>query len=114
VPAAGQGIVGITVRADDTELCELLGAIEDKPARAVATAERAMLGELDGSCQTPIGAHAEPLAGGRLRLTGLVARPDGSFLIKRALEGAATDAERLGQTLGASLRADCPADILCG
>ncbi len=114
VPSAGQGIVGITVRADDTELRELLGAIEDKPARMVATAERAMLGELDGSCQTPIGAHAEPLADGRLRLTGLVARPDGSFLLKRALEGAAADAERLGRALGASLRGDCPADILCG
>ena len=34
VPAAGQGIVGVTVRADDTELLELLAAIEDPEAKA--------------------------------------------------------------------------------
>src|SRR6185312_3133434 len=43
VPAAGQGIIGITVREDDGELRELLGAIEDPEARAVSTAERALL-----------------------------------------------------------------------
>ncbi|MBX6376432.1 MAG: hydroxymethylbilane synthase [Acetobacteraceae bacterium] len=111
VPAAGQGIVGITVRADDTELHELLAAIEDPEARAVSTAERALLGALDGSCRTPIGGHARLLPDGRLHLTGLVARPDGSFLLKRSLTGAVADAERIGRTLGESLRADSPADI---
>ena len=111
VPAAGQGIVGITVRARDDMLRSLLAAIEDPEARAVATAERALLGALDGSCRTPIGGHARLLPDGRLHLTGLVARADGSFLMKRSTHGAAGDAERLGQELGAHLRADSPADI---
>ena len=111
VPAAGQGIVGVTVRADDTELHELLAAIEDPEAKAVATAERAMLRWLDGSCRTPIGGHARLLPNGELHLTGLVARGDGSFLLKRSLHGAAHDAERIGGELGASLRADSPRDI---
>ncbi|WP_188903293.1 hydroxymethylbilane synthase [Caldovatus sediminis] len=111
VPAAGQGIVGVTVRADDTELRELLAAIEDPEARAVSTAERALLAALDGSCRTPIGGHARLLPDGRLHLTGLVARPDGSFLLKRSLTGAVADAARLGRTLGEGLRADSPADI---
>jgi len=111
VPAAGQGVVGVTVRADDTELHELLAAIEDPEAKAVATAERAMLAELDGSCRTPIGGHARLLPNGELHLTGLVARGDGSFLLKRSLHGAAGDAARIGGDLGASLRADSPRDI---
>jgi hydroxymethylbilane synthase len=111
VPAAGQGIIGITTRADDTELHELLAAIEDPEAKAVSTAERAMLAELDGSCRTPIGGHARLLPGGLLHLTGLVARADGSFLLKRSLHGGAQDAARLGTELGASLRADSPRDI---
>ncbi len=111
VPSAAQGIVGITVREDDTELREMLAAIEDPEARAVATAERAMLAVLDGSCHTPIGGHARLTAAGRLRLTGLVARADGTFMLKRALEGLPKDAERLGQALGASLKADAPADV---
>ncbi len=111
VPAAAQGIVGITVRRADEELLALLSGIEDPEAKAVATAERALLGALDGSCRTPIGGYARLLGGGALHLTGLVARPDGSFLLKRSLTGAAGDAARLGRELGESLRADSPADI---
>jgi hydroxymethylbilane synthase len=121
VPASCQGIVGVTARAADEELRALLDAVEDAEARVVADAERAMLAALDGSCRTPIGAYArllptgEPsraqLNGGELNLTGLVARADGSFLLKRSLHGARGDAARLGAELGASLRADSPADI---
>ncbi len=111
VPSAAQGIVGVTVHEDDVELLEMLAAIEDPRARAVATAERAMLGVLDGSCHTPIGGHARILPNGRMRLTGLVARADGTFLLKRSLEGLPKDAQLLGMELGASLKADCPADV---
>jgi hydroxymethylbilane synthase len=116
VPAAGQGIVGVTVRADDIELRELLGGIEDPEAKAVATAERALLASLDGSCRTPIGGHARllPVAPNetrQLQLTGLVARADGSFLLQRSLRGPVDEAARIGAELGASLRADSPADI---
>ncbi len=122
VPSAGQGIVGVTVRADDVALRELLGAIEDYKTRAVATAERALLAELDGSCRTPIGGYARLLSVGpgpsapageppQLHLTGLVARENGSFLLKRAVSGATADAERLGRELGRSLRADSPPDL---
>jgi hydroxymethylbilane synthase len=111
VPAAGQGIIGITVREDDLELREMLAAIEDPEAKAVSMAERAMLAELDGSCRTPIGGHARLLPTGELHLTGLIARADGSFLLKRSLHGPASDATRIGAALGASLRADSPRDI---
>ena len=116
VPSAGQGIVGITTRRDDLTLRQLLAGIEDPEARAVSTAERALLALLDGSCRTPIGGHARllPAAPGLvppLHLTGLVARADGSFLLKRSIHGSANDAARLGAELGASLRADSPRDI---
>jgi len=116
VPSAGQGIVGVTVRESDIALRELLGAIEDYKARAVSTAERALLAELDGSCRTPIGGHARliPVVAGEepeLHLTGLVAREDGSFLLKRAISGATADAARLGHELGRSLRADSPSNL---
>lgn len=120
VPAAGQGIVGVTVREDDIELRELLAAIEDREAAAVSLAERALLGTLDGSCRTPIGGHARllpppadagPGQSPGLHLTGLVARADGSFLLKRSAVGSAADAARLGAELGRELRRDSPGDI---
>ncbi|WP_419729031.1 hydroxymethylbilane synthase [Lichenicola sp.] len=116
VPSAGQGIVGVTVRESDIELRELLGAIEDYEARAVSTAERSLLAELDGSCHTPIGGYARllpaiPGVGPQLELTGLVAREDGSFLLRRNIVGPAGDAERLGRELGAGLRRDSPTNL---
>jgi hydroxymethylbilane synthase len=111
VPAAGQGIVGVTVRRDDHRLRDLLAAIDDASARVVATAERAMLLQLDGSCRTPIGAYAQILPTGVLHLIGLVARADGSFVLKRSVQGAVADADRIGQELGDNLRTDSPRDI---
>jgi hydroxymethylbilane synthase len=111
LPAAAQGIVGITIRAGDTALRQRLLAIEDATSRIVAAAERALLAALDGSCRTPIGAHALVRPDGSLVLTGMVARADGSFLLRRTATGATADAQRIGLDLGASLYADSPADL---
>ncbi len=111
VPSACQGIVGITTRTADTELLAMLSGIEDPEAKAVSSAERALLAALDGSCRTPIGGYARLLDNGDLHLTGLVARTDGTFLLKRTVTGAKADAARIGAELGAELKADSPADI---
>ncbi len=111
VPSAAQGIVGITARESDADVLEWLAKIEDSEARIAATAERTLLGELGGSCCTGIGGDSRRQADGSVVLTGLVARADGSFLLKRSLIGAAADAAMIGQTLGASLRVDSPADL---
>lgn len=111
VPAAGQGIVGITVRESDEQMRALLAAIEDREARFVATAERAMLAVLDGSCSTPIGAYARITPDGELHLTGLLASTDGRYMTKRRLSGAMGDAAAIGAALGAELKADAPAAI---
>jgi hydroxymethylbilane synthase len=111
VPAAGQGIVGITVRESDRQMRELLAAIEDPEARAVSLAERSMLAVLDGSCNTPIGAYARVTADLTLHLTGLLASTDGTFLLKRRLTGGIGQAAALGRELGAMLKLDSPAWI---
>jgi hydroxymethylbilane synthase len=111
VPSACQGIVGITVRTADVKLHELLAAIEDPEAKAVSTAERALLLALDGSCRTPIGGYARLMEDGALHLTGLVARADGSFLLQRSVIGPVADAAALGRELGRELKLDSPQDI---
>jgi hydroxymethylbilane synthase len=111
LPAAGQGIIGITVRRDDAVLRDLLAGVEDADARIAATAERAMLAALDGSCRTPIGSYARLSPDGTLCLSGLVARADGGFLIRRDLCGDAADAARIGKELGDWLRMASPADV---
>ena len=78
MPAAGQGIVGITVRAGDDRTAGTARRHRGPGGRAVSTAERALLAALDGSCRTPIGGHARLLPDGQLHLTGLVARRTGA------------------------------------
>jgi hydroxymethylbilane synthase len=111
LPSAAQGIVGITVRQADADLQERLALIEDADARVAAEAERAMLACLDGSCRTPIGGHARLMPDGTVQLMGLVARADGSFLLRRTETGIRADAAAMGRSLGDSLRADSPADL---
>ena len=111
VPAACQGIIGITVRAEDREIHELLAAIADTEANSAAYAERALQASLDGSCLTPIGAYARLLPEGRMRLTGLVAQVDGSFVLKRHVDCLRSDGVRAGAELGRELRADSPASV---
>jgi len=103
LPAVGQGALAIEIRADDTELRELLLALHDAASAACVTAERAMLAALDGSCRTPIAGLAE-IAGDRLSLRALLLAADGSA--ERRAEGSApvADANALGREIGERLR----------
>ena len=65
--------------------------------------ERAFLAALDGSCKTPIGAHAT-IEGGAIHFRGLIARPDGSAAHDTAAMGRRTDAAALGAECGHQLR----------
>ena len=103
LPAVGQGAIGVECRADDP-VRTLLQAIDHAPTSLCVAAERAMLAVLDGSCHTPIAGHAV-LEQDRMRLCGLVARPDGGETHADVQVAAAADGERLGRELGHELRA---------
>ncbi len=104
LPAVGQGAIGVTCRADDGAMADLLARFDDAETRARVSAERAMLEVLDGSCRTPIAGHAEVDAEGALFLRALVARPDGSELIDTSRRGTIAEAEAMGRDAGDELR----------
>jgi hydroxymethylbilane synthase len=96
-PAAGQGALGIEIRAGDEDVRRHLTFLDDEPARTTTTAERALLNKLGGGCQVPIGAFAE-VRDGRVYLQGVVARPDGSQVLREEREG--SDPQALGEEVG--------------
>ncbi len=110
LPACGQGIVGITLRRRDAHLLSLMPAIEDRSSRFAATAERALLEGLDGSCRTPIGGFAR-IDNGQLVLHGLIASEDGAFVLRRSLAGAPAEGARMGGELARMLKRDTPSAI---
>ena len=101
-PAAGQGALGIEIRAGDSETRKHLSFLDDAAARSTTTCERALLNKLGGGCQVPIGASAE-VRGGRIHLEGIVAHPDGSVVLREVGDG--DDPVRLGEEVGNRLLA---------
>ena len=99
-PAAGQGALAIEIRNGDTATRAIVAFLDDAAARATTTCERALLSKLGGGCQVPIGAFAE-VQGGRIRLNAVVARPDGTRVLREAHEG--DDPVRLGREVGDTL-----------
>ena len=108
-PAAGQGALGIEIRAGDAATRQHLEFLNDPAARAATTCERALLNRLGGGCQVPIGAFAE-MKNGKLHLESIVADPDGTKLLRDSRDG--DDPEQLGSDAGAALLARGGAAIL--
>ena len=99
-PAAGQGALGIEIRAGDEAMRKHVEFLDDPAARATTTCERALLNKLGGGCQVPIGAFAEARDGG-LQLTAIVARADGSVIPRETHSG--SDPIALGELVGETL-----------
>ena len=104
LPAVGQGAIGITCRDGDITALESVAGLNHGPSWNRVMAERAMLAALDGSCRTPIGGLAEINEDGVLTLRGLVAKVDGSEIIKATRSGPVSIAEALGRDAGEELR----------
>ena len=58
LPAAGQGALGLEVRADRADLLEILHTLAHLPTWLAVTAERAVSRAMGGSCSMPLAAHA--------------------------------------------------------
>ena len=112
VPAPGQGIVAIEIRADDDEVRRAVARIDDPAAAAALNAERALVAALGGGCQTPIGALASPVDGDDLELVAAVVSLDGSRAVRGHARGPRRDAAALGARVGAQLLADGADQIL--
>jgi hydroxymethylbilane synthase len=114
IPAPGQGTLALEVEAGSPaeELCRLL---DHPPSARAARAERRVVAAFGGDCTLPLAAWAREAGAvgadggagapaGALRLTALVATPDG----RRAARGEATAAtpEAAADACVAALRAD--------
>jgi hydroxymethylbilane synthase len=81
VPAPGQGTLGLEARADDERARGAALAITHEPTWIALQAERALVGLLDASCKTPLGAHATITEQG-IVLRSFIGLPDGSAWLR--------------------------------
>ena len=111
MPAASQGVIAIQIATNNQERAEAMQAIFDKmncEKTAISTqAERALLGHLDGSCRTPIGAMADIGEDGQLTLSAVVLNTDGTKCFHADASAAIADAHQLGVEVAEDLLSQC-------
>jgi hydroxymethylbilane synthase len=118
MPAPAQGVLAVECRADDSVTADQLKTLDHAPTRAAAITERGFLAALDAGCNAPVGALAELAveAGAEpaVRLSGLIAAPDGSVVIRARATGVVSDGDALGRRLAQMLLRDGGAALLAG
>jgi hydroxymethylbilane synthase len=116
LPAPAQGALAVTVRAGDTAAgTAARRAVHHAETALSVAAERGFLRRLEGGCQVPVAAHAEPDAQGRLRLHGRVVSLGGERGVEGIETGLAVDEEQAdehGIALAERLLDDGAASIL--
>jgi hydroxymethylbilane synthase len=102
LPAVGQGALGIETRANDAQTSRFVAALDHEETRACITAERALLRELQGGCQVPLGAWGR-MRKGELHLEAGVFSAAGSEYVRLDEAGAPAEAEAIGIRLARAL-----------
>ena len=110
LPAVAQGCIGIEQRLGDDRVSEMLSAINDTFSTQRLAAERAFLGALDGSCETPIGGLAT-IEGDVLTLRGEILRVDGSEVLSDEQSCSVADGATLGVEMALKLRSQADDDF---
>ena len=109
LPAAGQGALGIEVRADRNDLIDLLAPLSSRRDWLATAAERAVSRAMGGSCSMPLAAHARWQPDGGLRIDAAWGDPEGTQPLVRvhALADASdfAKADALGDDAARMLRA---------
>jgi hydroxymethylbilane synthase len=102
LPAVSQGAVTVQIRSDDERIEGWVAPLDHTETRLATSAERALLREVEGGCQVPLGAYAT-LQGDRLHMEAAIASLDGTRSVAGQIDGGAADGVALGRRLADDL-----------
>jgi hydroxymethylbilane synthase len=98
VPAGGQGVIAMQVRAEDELTCKLLEPINHSNTCLCLRAEREFLRLLQADCNQPVGVLATG-TDSTMKLRGQIFRPQEVSPKEAAVEGRSSDPEQLAAKL---------------
>ena len=110
IPDAGQGALAVETRQDDSEVADLLAAVDHPKTRTTVTAEREFVEATGGGCRVPVAAYATE-SEGTLTIRTMACLPDGSQIFRSTTEISAHDPEVAGREAARALEAK-GADII--
>jgi len=105
LPQAGQGALGIEIRQDNTQVDNLVKALDNPDFHISIDAERALLSGLEGGCQVPIGVYAY-VDDDRISVKAGVFSLDGKTAVRDEIIGHKKEAEALGRQLAGRILKD--------
>ncbi|HEY7215173.1 MAG TPA: hydroxymethylbilane synthase [Thermoanaerobaculia bacterium] len=108
LPAPGQGTLAVEVLASGPASV-LCGVLDHPPTARAAAAERRIVAAFGGDCTLPLAAWARPEGGG-LRLTALLATPDGRHVARG--EAVGKTPEEVAEACVAAMKEDGAAAVL--
>jgi hydroxymethylbilane synthase len=111
VPAPGQGIIAIEFRDGDAAVESHVSTINHRPSGIALAAERAVVRDLGGGCQMPIGAYAA-INDAAVTITAIVVSPDGARAALATIDGRADEPEAAGAAAAEQLLARGAGEIL--
>jgi hydroxymethylbilane synthase len=109
--APGQGALAIQVRADDTELVELVSRMNDETTRITVEAERTVLAAMHGGCSIPLGVYSQ-INGSSITIDAMISDIEGNKYIRRTKTGLTVEARACAEKLAAELLAAGGQEIL--
>jgi hydroxymethylbilane synthase len=102
VPAPGQGIIALEIRAADGDARAATQWVHDANAAVALDAERTVVTALGGGCQLPLGALSV-IRGKDLDLQAIVCSPDGARMLRARATGQVSDPFALGTRIAKDL-----------
>jgi hydroxymethylbilane synthase len=111
VPAIGQGVIALECREEDKEIRGLVERLSHEETRVAVEAERAFLKTVGGGCQVPLGAYAW-CDGGQVQMIGMIAKADGTKVLKAVGEGQREEAAKVGREVATRLLEEGGKEIL--
>ena len=103
IPSAGQGIIAIQCRENDTEIISILNKINHEETYKRAHLERNILKVLDGDCETAIGAHSV-IDGSKIIVEAELFSLDGKQRFYEKKIGNLNEFKELGKEVGILLK----------
>jgi hydroxymethylbilane synthase len=113
LPAPGQAVIVLETCEDDAETQEFISALHDPATQICADSERRFLRAFGGGCSVPVAAMASS-DGTSFKLTGLVASPDGTTVLKRTSTGEPSESMHLAGEMAERMIAAGAADLFQG
>ena len=98
LPAGGQGIIALQIRADDQSTKALLESVNDPDTLLCLQAEREFLSRLHGDCNFPVGVHAT-ISNGKMKLRAQVFEGESPTPRQAEVDGASDEGDQLAAEL---------------